>query len=391
MKNMLLETKRNNKIMRMFMMSPDDLRTRAKTSGLKFPDGLQERLEVLGTNACPERREGHRQILVDLSEQFVQPVKVAGTRAMGIDPSTLRSTKVQADGPITEHETKLHLQPFPKKDGTVAVRVYGQDLKTGKAVTIGYLPTDFVADHQSVRSETVAASITDWSNGRWKNVSYQVPVDMEQLAAYERYDRTVTESYERLMDSSHPVEQGDSFVYRRPLRLAGICVNPERAGVDFRNNYDLSAPVHGAASDDPYLAPVLSRTDLAVSASGKGYLEIHSNRELKDTDLAMVDAQAGNFLSDLAVNASFHWNRACYTFTDGGLTFPVPNEKFQLVTVPKLALELALERDDEQNGEQNRPTDMGKNVQTVPDPFQLTESDLLAIAELDAEPDELTM
>lgn len=111
----------------------------------------------------------------------VPSMKVVGVSFKDSDPSTFDMKPVAKRGSMTRYDLDYIFQPEPENPyDKNAVRVMVKT-KDGTLQQLGYVPADFVAAHPITEEMSVHGQMTDWSNGKFKNCSYDIAFDIEKL------------------------------------------------------------------------------------------------------------------------------------------------------------------------------------------------------------------
>ena len=99
-------------------------------------------------------------------------IKVVGTSFIPIDVQTIQKEMISTDGTITRFSVSLLLQPEPTNIyDPKAVKVIAKAID-GQALPIGYLPRSYVDEHPITSLTSCTGILTDFSNGKLKNVAY---------------------------------------------------------------------------------------------------------------------------------------------------------------------------------------------------------------------------
>lgn len=120
-------------------------------------------------------------LIHDFSAVTVPEMRVVGVTFRPNNAELFEKTPITVDGTATVYETDYLLRPEPENPyDENAVMVMCRQTN-GDLHQIGYLSRDFVAEHPITEEMTVHGNLTDFSNGKFKNVSYQLAVDIEPL------------------------------------------------------------------------------------------------------------------------------------------------------------------------------------------------------------------
>lgn len=112
----------------------------------------------------------------------VPAMKVVGVSFKNPDVANFKKDVVgeKADGKVKEYDIDYHLEKEPDNPydpNAVKVSVENMD---GELEQIGYVQRSFVEKYE-VEGTTVQGIMTDYSNGKFKNVSYDIALDTEKL------------------------------------------------------------------------------------------------------------------------------------------------------------------------------------------------------------------
>lgn len=136
-------------------------------------------------------------------------LKVAGIKAVKVDPNQLMKEEVSKEGTKTVYDMKFHLEPEPenaydKNAVAVYVDTRRDNENTPDRVRIGYVPAAYVAVHPITQPMDVNGTLTDHSNGHFKTISYVMNMDTEAVYA------------------ANPVQAKEGlYTYRMPFILNG--------------------------------------------------------------------------------------------------------------------------------------------------------------------------
>lgn len=113
----------------------------------------------------------------------VPAMKVVGVTFKNPDVANFKKSVVgeNAGGQLKQYDIDYHLENEPDNPydkNAVKVSVENED---GELEQIGYLQRDFVAKYQ-VEDGVIQGMMEDHSNGKFKNVSYNIALDTEKLA-----------------------------------------------------------------------------------------------------------------------------------------------------------------------------------------------------------------
>lgn len=124
--------------------------------------------------------EAYEILIEDFAALTLPKVKVTGSRFQKFNPRDIAVEEGRRDGTITRYPTAFMLQP---EEGNGVKVMAG--LKDDGMVQIGYLPAKFRKKYPVTKEMTVTAEMIDYSNGKFKNMSYQMYLDLERLATAE--------------------------------------------------------------------------------------------------------------------------------------------------------------------------------------------------------------
>lgn len=155
------------------------------------------------------------------AEYSIDELKVAGITFAKVDPRTLvigdPVNKERTNAGIKEtYSLVYHLKPEPENErdkNAVAVYVANEE---GTESRIGYLPANYVASHPITRDMNAVGTLTNYSPGTFKVVSYAMAMD--------------TEAVDKAVNSSHTA---DMYTYRMPFLLNGT---PKDGTAEFLND-----------------------------------------------------------------------------------------------------------------------------------------------------------
>lgn len=162
------------------------------------------------------------------AEHSVDELKVVGIKFAGVDPKTLNIgkrvsfTNTENGAPKEVYNLTYHLKPEPENErdkNAVAVYVVNNESTDQTVVMsrIGYLPASYVAEHPITQEMTAAGTLTNYSPGTFKVVSYSMALD--------------TEAIDRDLNSRHDASQ--NYTYRMPFLLNGT---PKEGTADYLND-----------------------------------------------------------------------------------------------------------------------------------------------------------
>lgn len=115
------------------------------------------------------------------SQIAVQDLKIVGVTFYNNDPADFKKEPVSAEGTKSVFQATFTLRPEPENPHDKNAVMVLVDTKSEGLHQVGYLSRDFVAKHPISEVLEVPGTITDFSNGKFKNVSYGVTLDMEQI------------------------------------------------------------------------------------------------------------------------------------------------------------------------------------------------------------------
>lgn len=108
------------------------------------------------------------------AEYSTEELKVSGIKSANIDPDTLVKEEIKKEGAKTVYSMKFRLQPEPDNQfDKNAVAVYADNIEGGCS-RIGYMPLPYIQTHSIKGPVNVNGTLTDYSNGKFKNVSYAI-------------------------------------------------------------------------------------------------------------------------------------------------------------------------------------------------------------------------
>ena len=113
----------------------------------------------------------------------VPDMKVAGVSFRENNPTEFKKTLTAEKGNRSQYDINYILQPEPDNPydkNAVKVMIEKND---GNLHQLGYVPADFVAAHPITEEMTVHGQFVDWSHGKFKNCSYDIALDVEEIDA----------------------------------------------------------------------------------------------------------------------------------------------------------------------------------------------------------------
>lgn len=156
---------------------PDQKLLNEHTNGVKRDYPLADMATAIKENGYEMTKDIRKTMVKDFASITLPVVKVTGTTFQKFDPKAIAVDGEKKDGTVTEYSTVFILTPVDKEGVKVMAR-----LTEGGNVQIGYLPSKFNKKHPVTKDTPVAARMTDYSNGKFKNMSYSMCIDLENLA-----------------------------------------------------------------------------------------------------------------------------------------------------------------------------------------------------------------
>lgn len=107
--------------------------------------------------------------------------KVVGITFRPNNAGTFARKMIEQDGSKATYEVNYRLQPEPENPYDENACMVLAQQEDDEWHHLGYLPRVFVAEHRIWDTMDVDGYMTDHSNGKFKNVSYYVPMDVEEI------------------------------------------------------------------------------------------------------------------------------------------------------------------------------------------------------------------
>ena len=111
----------------------------------------------------------------------IEDRKVVGVSFRENRSAEFEMQKVLSENTKTSYDVMFTLRPEPENPYDENAVMVLAPLKDGTAHHVGYLSKDFVAAHSLKTEVQMAGTVTDFSNGKFKNVSYAVHADLELM------------------------------------------------------------------------------------------------------------------------------------------------------------------------------------------------------------------
>ncbi len=370
----------------------------------------------IGVN-IPDRGVVPVKVWRDAASHLVGSVKVAGTTRQNVIVSDLGLTfREDPVKPTVSHApcvAQIIPEPHQKKGvytGTFAAAVWTKGMSEDWQ-KIGYMPKEFQEKFPVTENDLISMELTDYSNGKQKNVSYTLSIDLEMLADKKRADLSVKQGCsdltkrEPFSQDTYPV----GLTYARPVQFDGVITDKRQVTESFLAAFPLESQYQNAIWDanrklkEPRKElPKILDVDLRLASDGSGYFLFCVDKELTTNELFHIDE---SLLSPLGCgNKPFGpvWANGqgeLHRNSPDTVTRRVPNEQFVLVTgvqelvdtkgnLPQKATEERAWHPDlrlDDTVQSNLPTleDALKELDDAK-PLLLTEEDLAALSESEA-------
>ena len=275
----------------------------------------------------------------------VQNTKVVGVTKYQNDPERFEKKLIAGGNGCQEYETKFVLMPEPDNPydaNAVKVLVPTTD---GDLHHMGYLPRDFVAAHPITESMEMEGNILDYSGGKFKTVSYQMPLDIERLDNMQKDRLQLTDTDlmgigDLSLDMPDHPELASNYVYERSFHLSGFVTDIEKAERKLNENdfvrqlngeFETMDPRRMTALDDAFQTVVSAK--YAFTGEREGVFRMETSEALS-ANQAMIAEGFVNYLQedgwiDSQVKAS-DW----YEMDNGYSSFLPDRTPFKLVSGP---------------------------------------------------------
>lgn len=159
-------------------------------------------------------------------------LKIVGVTFRDNDPRVFEKELISDDKKgLQVYETTYTLMPEPENPHDAnAVKVLST-LTDGSLHHVGYLPRAFVEAHPITESMEITGNILDYSNGKFKMVSYQTALDTEALDAMQTSSLLLSDADLQGIGELYPGPEHprDGFVYELPFQTAGTVTDREAA------------------------------------------------------------------------------------------------------------------------------------------------------------------
>lgn len=140
-------------------------------------------------------------------------VKIVGVMSSGVDPVKLvNDDPTLGDKPtVMIHDVDYQLNPITE-DGKERVQVTAQT--NDGPMLVGYLSEHFLTEHQIPHAMNCSGTMIDYSNGKLKNLSYQVDLDLD--LAHSKSASRLSEDAVKVVGTSFRTFEPLAFVNNNP-------------------------------------------------------------------------------------------------------------------------------------------------------------------------------
>lgn len=195
-------------------------------TGKNRPFPIGKMAEKIQENGYKMSDKQYYTLLHHFPQIAIQDLKVVGVTFRKNNAAEFEKELVSSDGPKSVFKATFTLRPEPENPyDENAVMVLINTASEGMH-QIGYLSRDFVAKHRLTEDMEVSGTITDFSNGKFKNVSYALTVDTEKMQQLGQGMEAAPKGDET-MDGYHGPER--TRIYERVFSCNGTVPDPERA------------------------------------------------------------------------------------------------------------------------------------------------------------------
>lgn len=190
---------------------PDKQRLNYDKSGKRrrFPSGEMAANALRSMEKNPEWKMSDRQkfAMADSFARFsTDELRVSGILSFNTDLRTLIKNETGRDGAKSMYSMKFHLVPEPENgQDKSTVAVYADNMDGGRT-KIGYLPASYVKAYPVLSPMDVDGTLTDFSNGKFRNISYAMSMEVGIIAR-------------ELSTDTNP----DMFTYKMKFSLNNSC------------------------------------------------------------------------------------------------------------------------------------------------------------------------
>lgn len=165
--------------------------------------------EVVAQNGYKMTDNQYYSMIDGYAKTVVPEMKVVGVSFQDPDVENFKMDLVgeRRDGVVSTYDVDYHLKPEPDNPydkNAVGVWIENQD---NELEQVGYLSKEFVEEH-TIEELVVQGLMEDHSNGKFKNMSYQIALDVEPVSLSPDMDKlatlheyTIIEDYEQADDS----------------------------------------------------------------------------------------------------------------------------------------------------------------------------------------------
>lgn len=225
----------------------------------------------------------------------VPEMRVVGVSYRPHNAADYKKLLIESDGTKTTYETDYVLRPEPENPyDSNAVMVMAKR-KDGGLDHLGYLSRDFVAAHPITSEMELHGQLVDYSNGKFKNVSYRLGVDMEAVDLMQPMftDADLNGIGDLSLDRPDTEEYlPDHYIYERPFTVNGSVSDAKEAGAFIQKHFTMTE-----AMDDEFttrgLLDCVEGMSWEFQPNGSGIVRLETNvpldREQKQVADSFVD------------------------------------------------------------------------------------------------------
>ena len=164
--------------------------------GVKRKTPVGKLAENMEKQNVTEKNNQYYKLLHEYTKLIVPELRIMGTSFYKEDvrPETINKQFVarSKSGVINTYEVDFTLQPEPDNPyDKNAVKVMVPQID-GTFTHIGYVGHDFIKKYPITESTVMSGLMVDFSNGKFKNVSYRIEFDVEALDKKYGYDNSAT-------------------------------------------------------------------------------------------------------------------------------------------------------------------------------------------------------
>lgn len=167
-----------NDLIHLIRNYPDQDHLNMDEEGNKRTHQIGIMAEVIEKNDYEMTDKQYYSLIDGFAKIVVPEMKVVGVSFRDLDPASYKKEKVgeRNDGVVSTYDIDYHLKPEPENpydSNAVGVWIETTD---GELEQLGYLSKEFVNAHE-VEEQVIQGLMVDHSNGKFKNVSYQIAID----------------------------------------------------------------------------------------------------------------------------------------------------------------------------------------------------------------------